>query len=222
MGITIHYHGILKDRSRLPELISSLKSASLQLDWPCDEINERVVGTLERLESQPDPQDPHTSFTITHLEPLDDRWRGVIIQPPGCETLYFTFNTAGHLIVFHAQFNSPPGTYWAQELLFCKTQFASPDIHIAVCNLLRLVEPFMSEWTVSDETGYFESGDRAEMERLMNQMSALIEHLGSELGREDLENILGQDVPGNIEVAKKISEIPPVWRESWGDTAHEN
>jgi len=40
-----------------------------------------------------------------------------------------------------------------------KTQFAPVDIHLAVIELLKLIEPCFSDLTVVDEGEYFESGD---------------------------------------------------------------
>ena len=46
-----------------------------------------------------------------------------------------------------------------------KTQFAGPDVHIAVCALLRYVkERYAPDLWVEDESGYFETGDREDLE----------------------------------------------------------
>ena len=222
MGITIHYNGRIQDMARLPELSAKLKHACQALNWPYVEINERVVGFVERLYTEQDPEDEHTSYVRTETEPLDDRWQGLAIHPPECEALLITFNRAGNMLAYHAHFDSPPGTYWLQESMFCKTQFSSVDVHIEVCNLLRLVQPYMAEWEVFDEGNYWESGDRAELEGQLGHMAALIDHMSSELGHEALEDVLGRKVGGKIEVGKEIAEKPPVWRQHWGDSAHEN
>ena len=222
MGITIHYHGHLQDRAQLPELVSQLKTACRKLGWPCEEINERLVGSVERLVEEPDPQDENTSSFVSVTEALDDRWQGLVIQPPECEPLFFTFNRAGKLAVYDALFNSPPGTYSVSEILFCKTQFSSADIHIAVCELLRLAQPFMAAWQVSDEGGYWESGDRQELEKRLGAMSELIQRMASEAGRKKLEEILGQEIEGEVEIGKPITHRSPLWREHRGDTTGEN
>jgi hypothetical protein len=222
MGITIHYKGNLTDPRQLPELTTRIKAACRQLDWQYDEINERVAGVLERLGSEPDPEDETTSFMVIDREPLDDHWRGLVIYPPGWENLYLTFNRSGRLVVYHSQFGSSPGTYWLEDPLSCKTQFSSPDIHISVCNLLRLAESFMAEWEVQDEGQYWEGGDPTKLARLFSELDELISHLTGETGRKDLEKILGRELSGKVEKGKTIGEIPPIWREHWGDSAQEN
>lgn len=215
MGITIHYSGRINNLVQLPELVGQLKAACREVGWPFQEINERVVGVVEI---------PHyeSGSVTTDRQPLDDRWQGLAIAPPGCDTLYLAFSRAGQLVVYHAWFDSPPGTYWLQETMYCKTQFSTPDIHIAVCNILRIVQPYMAEWKVCDEGNYWESGDCAELEEQMKTTADFINHIASETGRAELEEISGEEIKGNIEIGKWIVEIPPVWREHWGESAQEN
>jgi hypothetical protein len=50
-----------------------------------------------------------------------------------------------------------------------KTQFAGPDVHIAVCDLLRHVkERYAPDLHVKDDSGYFVDGDR---EKLLGQLA---------------------------------------------------
>ncbi len=222
MGITIHYHGRIKDMARLPELASELKAACHASDWPYLEINERIIGTAERLRCVPDPQEENTFHVVTDVEPVDDRWQGLAIQPPGCETLYLAFNREGQLVVYDARFNSSPGAYQVTTLMFCKTQFGLPETHMAICGLLRLAQPYMAEWEVEDEGNYWESGDEEELRKRLGQMGDIIQQLAGEAGRETLEEILGENIEGRIEVGKWITTMSPIWRKDWGSSAHEN
>jgi hypothetical protein len=179
------------------------------------------VGKVERLYSEPDPDNDDISYVVSETEPVDDRWQGLVIHPPDTDTLFFTFNRQGTLIVYHSDFHSPPGHYWLQDYLFCTTQFSSAEVHIAVCELLRVAEPYM-DWQVLDEGEYWESGSREVLEARLEQLNTIIDHLTSPEGRQELEEIIGEEIEGDIDVGKEIKEVRPIWREHWSDSAQEN
>jgi hypothetical protein len=109
-----------------------------------------------------------------------------------------------------------------RELLSIKTQFSTPEIHVAVCGLLRLVERHAAEWVVLDEGGYWESGDPDELAARMEGLNAALDMLSGAAGREWLGEILDQDLPGPIEIGKEVNRRLPRWRQEWGDNAGEN
>lgn len=223
MGITIYYRGQLRDPASLPQLIQELQLACQQLDWPCQVIDERVIGTAEHRAYHRDPEDDTVHVTVETV-PLDDRWRGVVVQPPGCETLWLTFNRSGQLIVYDVPWEEQetPGRYHAWEHLGVKTQFATPEVHIAVCSLLRLVERYASRLEVIDEGGYWESGDGEELAERMERLNAALAMLASDEGLEMLEELLGEEIEGPVEIGKRVEQPSPLWRQDWGISAEEN
>jgi hypothetical protein len=88
MGVTIFYSGNLKDPATLPQLVAELQLKCGQLDWPCHLVDERILGTVEYHTYHTDTDD--VVHTAVETEPIDDRWQGVIIQPPECESLFVT------------------------------------------------------------------------------------------------------------------------------------
>lgn len=226
MGVTIHYSGQLKDPANLSLLIPELQLACQRLGWPCQVIDERILGTAEydifREENE------HDVYVEIETKPVDDRWRGVIIQPPECETLWLTFNRSGQLIIYDTPFQAvdTPGRYHAREYLFCKTQFGTAETHIAICNLLRQVEPYMAEFEVSDEGHYWESGDREKLMAAMGYLDQLINMLANDERLEELERLLGIEIKGKdaIEIGKQLEQIIPPRRRrgDHGLSAHEN
>jgi hypothetical protein len=222
MGITIHYQGHINDMALLPDLVGELKAACRRAAWPYQEINERIIGIAEWPRCVPGSEDENTFYVVTDVKPVDDRWQGLAILPPECETLYLTFNRVGRLIVYDTRFNAAPGTYLVNKFLSCKTQFSSPETHIVVCNLLRLAQPYMAEWHVDDEGNYWESGDEQDLRNRWAEMDEIIQRLGSGELNQELGDILGEKFDGKIEIGKQIDPPPPLWRKDWGQSAHEN
>jgi hypothetical protein len=223
MGITIHYRGQLQDPASLPQLTQELQLACGRLGWPYQVIDERVVGTAEHHKYHHDP-DGETIRVTVETTPLDDRWQGVVIQPPDCDTLWLTFNRSGQLILYDAPLEEreKPGRYHAGDHLWVKTQFSTPDIHIAVCSLLRLVEGYASHLEVIDEGDYWESGDRETLVARMEQLNAALTMLSSQAGLGLLGEMLGHEVEGEIEIGKQVTQPMPLWRRDWGVSAEEN
>jgi hypothetical protein len=223
MGITIHYHGRLQDPASLAQLGQEIQLACGRLGWPYHLIDERVLGVGEYVVYHEEPGED-TIFTEVETAPLEDRWRGVAVQPPGCETLWLTFSRGGQLVVYDAPWEEPetPGRYWVRELLSVKTQFSTPEIHVAVCGLLRLVERHAAQLEVLDEGGYWESGDQAELAARMEGLNAALDMLSGAAGREWLGEILDQDLQGPLELGKEVKRLLPLWRQDWGSSAGEN
>ena len=223
MGITIHYQGRLSDPKRLPDLIAAIQQTCRTLDWPYVNVDERIIGTAEVLviHSGDDEEEIRWSYD-TH--PVDDRWRGVIVSPPACEPLWLTFNRSGQMIVYDANDTSfsTPGHYLARDMLFTKTQFGTAETHIAVCDLLRLAEQHGVELEVTDEGGYWESNDVEQLQQRMGFLNSAQDMMRGEAGREVLEEILGTEIEGEIEVGKTIERPLPDWRRDWGISAGEN
>lgn len=58
-------------------------------------------------------------------------------------------------------FGSPSFIDEGRRYNWTKTQFAGPDVHIAVCELLRSVkERYAPDLEILDDSGYYETGDR--------------------------------------------------------------
>jgi len=68
---------------------------------------------------------------------------------------------------------------------YCKTQFAGCEIHILICALLRLIEPFFANLQVYDEAEYWETGDRSILETHLEKVFEMIEEAKNENGKLD-------------------------------------
>jgi hypothetical protein len=229
MGITLFYRGALRDTGDLPQLTALLQSACARLVWPCRLVDERILGTGEHFTStEVESADGIPTHTLeVHPVPVDDHVRGVVISPPGCETLHLTFGRAGRLITYSAApyGEQTPGRYGLiNEHLFTKTQFSSPEVHIQVCDLLRIVEPFMAEWEVSDEGNYWGTWGELALRETWARYSAALAALSDPAAMQQLLKEAGFDIEITEppEVGKRLSVAQPLWRQEWGISAGEN
>jgi hypothetical protein len=205
MGVTIHYQGRLQDPTTVAQLVAKLQLACRKFKWPYRLIDERILGTAEYMVDWQNQ--------VIETKPIDDRWRGLFIDPPECETLCLTFNRSGQLVVYEPPFarSSEPGRYAVREHLWCKTQFGPLEAHIQVCALLRLVEPYMAEFEVLDEGGYWESNDQEELAAALGQINQMLGLLAAHFE------------PGEVEIGKKFETPFPAWRQAdRGISANEN
>ncbi len=228
MGICIYYQGQLRDPAQLSQLVIELRKVCASLQWPCHEVDERILGVGERLKLVPLETDDGIPTDTAEVveEPVDDHWRGLVIHPPGCELLYLTFNRQGRLVVYRNAWSDrlAVGRYGIWEHLSIKTQFSSPETHIRVCELLRLVERYASEWEVFDDGGYWETGDYEALRAQWARYQAIFDALSDPQVIQAMLKKAGLDVEVSEppEVGKVIQDPLPFWREEWGVSAGEN
>ena len=85
--------------------------------------------------------------------------------------------------------NADPFRFEVDEELFiqeyCKTQFAPPEVHVKIVDLLRRLEPHFDVLSVIDEGEYFETSDFDLLTEMMdNCFRALDEHLSQNPGSQ--------------------------------------
>ncbi len=226
MGVTIHYRGQLRNPTDLPEIVRIIKAQADQLGWRYHLVDERILGIGERdaaVEIESDDGIP-TFTSHTTEEPLDDRWRGIVVYPPQCEWLFLTFNRQGLLINYGLASSDEIARYGIYETQFCKTQFGSVQTHIAVCQMLRSVAPYASEWYVSDEGGYYETGDVTELENRRGVIEGALQRLSDSEDLKELLDEAGVHVNGapTGEVGKVIEVKAPAWRTTWSEEHSES
>ena len=72
----------------------------------------------------------------------------------------------------------PSGNFLEQGLRYnwTKTQFAGPEVHVAVCALLRHVkERYAPDLQVTDDTRYFEDGDHAKLQGAFAHLDRVVD-----------------------------------------------
>jgi len=150
MGITIHYRGRLADLARAEDFEDRL------LDLALD------IGGLARMwRTVPD-------------EAPARKVRGIILNlAPGQEPVSLLLSAEGWLIGMAHIGDAGCGRLTGPPWCFTKTQFGPLEGHVALVELLAaLRREFLPDLEVTDEGGYWETRDLAELARRM----ALIQH----------------------------------------------
>lgn len=206
MGITIHYHGTLDDPRVLPEMLIAMRHFCFKRGWKYIDVDDRIIGTVERWI----PGDGEEIQTAE--SPIDDTLRGVIIQPhPKSESVWLTFNQHGELCFYHGE--EKAGQYWEQRGGFTKTQFAPMDTHIAICELLHLLQDhYFPSLDVSDEGEYWETRDPAKLAQNLGMLDRLMDSLSQRLDDKGISHERG----------KSIDIRDPEWKRDHGTSAGKN
>lgn len=128
MGLTIHYRGQLKSPDLIRPLSDELADIAKSLGWKTQHLDGDLIReNTARL--------VHTKkgATITGYLPI----RGISLSPgKGCEGIDFFFDHEGYLTspLAVALPRSSPDDH---PFLWVKTQFAKPDVHMAIVKLSK-------------------------------------------------------------------------------------
>lgn len=85
---------------------------------------------------------------------------GLLLSPhPACDPLRFEFDD----------------DFYIQE--FVKTQFAGPQIHITIIELLRRIQPFFDLLKITDEGDYWDASDESVLEQHIDRCNEVLRDL---------------------------------------------
>jgi len=171
MGITIHYRGRLADLSRIEDFEDRV------LDFVLE------VGGLARIWRTFDEQWPARMVRglIVHLAPGQDSM-SLLVSPEGWLIGLIDIESAER-----GELTEPP---WC----FVKTQFGPIEGHVAVVEMLRaLKKEFIPELEVSDESGYWETSNIAELAKKHGFLGKAIEGLAEGLPQSNLSHEAAED-----------------------------
>lgn len=196
MGIAIDYQGSLDEPEKVSSFIADMQLRCQKLGWPCVEVNERIIGRayyyLGSEEAESEQAGMSTMSVAMGEKQVEDRIRGVRIQPPETETFVLTFNRDGKLVDYFAlpgkMVNKPgpggysfisytrePGYYIEHDYRSVKTT-GRVEAHVLIVALLQYIQArYMSNLVVQDDAGYWESGDLEKLFKEHALMTALID-----------------------------------------------
>lgn len=183
MGVSVHFSGVV-DRARISALRDELAdiSGSVGFDEPV------MVDDLEK------------------------GLRGIILRPKSeMESIPFLFDSQGRL---HSLGDLLAGWDDVTAILTVsvKTQFASCAEHIWLVELLRYVKrKYMPSLAVTDEGGYWESGDVEELKRRMALLDRMIDEFGSVLENAFMDSVVDRDDPQAL--ADFVERVARAFRE---------
>src|SRR5438445_5387950 len=159
MGVSIAYRGRLADLTRIEDFEDRLLDLALE-----------VGGQAQIWRSHAD-QDPQRTL------------RGVILNlAPGLESTSLLLSPEGWLIGLADIHDAEEGRLTEPPWCFTKTQFGPLEGHVALVEMLAaLKREFLPGLEVSDEGGYWESRDLAELARRRSTVQQASEGLAEGL-----------------------------------------
>lgn len=176
MGVSIHYSGALDDVSRICDLQHELVDIAGSMGWGHHVFDDDWSVA------------PNATLSVSgkgaeikgHLG-----LKGVHIFPPGkSEPLTFLFSADGCLRSLLGMINAGDDEQSdaASKIVSVKTQFVDSSVHIWITGLLKyLKRKYISDLRVEDEGGYWESGDRVELEARLKFLQDKIDQLATGL-----------------------------------------
>lgn len=180
MGVTIHFHGALDDPAQLDAALAMLREECERRGWPYRALDFGARGPHETctFRQVPGPLPDWTDvITETEIAELDTRWRGLSIEPhPDCESLLMMFDEHdARLMLLTTVGDTNSVSYY----MSVKTQFAPPEIHVAICEVLhRMQDEFGREkLIVHDESGYFQTRNMAALLKMRDDIEAAMNDL---------------------------------------------
>jgi hypothetical protein len=164
-GVTIHFDGTASSDDVVGRILKTACDRAAALKWDCRPASPESLR-----------DDPVTLSMLRELGSGDDlaSVRGVVINPhPMSEPLTLAFTKS------------------LQTKNFIKTQFAGPDVHIQVVELLAELRPLFTALNVRDESGYWDKRDRAALERAMEAVDVFVAEAKKTKGAQGPQKIAG-------------------------------
>lgn len=126
---------------------------------------------------------------------VDTEQKGIFIDlHPKCETLCFVFDLKTLELINYYTFDDDPGVYHGSGGLCCKTQFAGFEAHKTVCKLIKAASKYIDYSNVDDESGYYDSEDDGDAERMFVAMDKGIREFAQAL----------KDMGANVTIGPEI------------------
>jgi hypothetical protein len=129
-----------------------------------------------------------------------DRIKGITVNAPESEPLWFTFTPDGKTCdVANLQYSDPSEKYYS--LCHTKTQYAGPEVHMTLVKMLRYMsDKYYSEIEMCDEGEYWETGNEENLRRIFGNYTQAINMFTAML--DNMERIPGEtaeSLAGRIE-----------------------
>jgi len=169
MGISIHYRGKLSDIKKAKAISQDLTDIAHQMNWP--------LVSLE---------DDESSFWF------DTQLTGVALSVhPKCETFFLGFDENGNLYHPINVMLISEGYIKPEEVsVFVKTQFAEPETHLWIIGVLKYIQMhYIPDLQVTDEAGYWETGDVEILEENMGTIDVKTEMMSRVLASINVGDI---------------------------------
>jgi len=194
MGLSVHYRGSLTDKKQIHNFIHELEDIAKSVNW-----EYRILD--EDWSRPPDARLAHNSAGQAVIEG-ELGLKGIILSMhKDCESLNLCFKASGELASPLQIALSADEDYLGQpEWVSVKTQFAGPDVHVALVKLLRYLKgKYLHDLEVDDESGYWDTGDYNAIVKNISLINRAIDAISNQLENSDAET--EDDIIAQIEKA---------------------
>lgn len=190
MGLSIHYRGKIKEYAAIITMVEELIDICRTLDWKY-KVFEIEISSQKNYETNPQ------SFSVNDL-------KGLSIIPTKCEPVCLTFlpnlHLASPLKLLTGRSDSED---LEMEWVSTKTQFAGPEVHMAVLKLLDYIrKKYFSNFELVDEGDYWNTWDENRLKKQFSRYEILLDTVAAALEEIRLSEA---DTPDSI--IKKIEEV---------------
>lgn len=165
MGLSFYYTGRLRQDASVSDLIEEVLDISKILNWEYHLFDTDL---------------PEQGLVNGRV---NGRLYGISFSPEGSEPVFLTFLSNRRLCSpvslweFKAPVDEVPDDAY---LIFTKTQYAGPNAHMAIINVLRHIgKKYLAEINVTDEGHYWETRDEDLLRNTFNRYTNLIDSFSS-------------------------------------------
>lgn len=180
MSVTIRYHGSLGTLDRIEEMQEDFLDIAITNQWP-SEIVDGAYSSLRREEAKGRAGLAAKASGVSTLSPPLTLKGIKLIVHPQTDPLWFTFDPEGALTrlgyyaVDHygAKLGAQPTRRFEfvhQSQASIQTSVGGVELHQTVIRLLEyLKKRYVPDLQISDDSGYWENRDEANLRRLMDR-----------------------------------------------------
>jgi len=168
MGLSIHYSGTFNKKASLSGMIEEVKDIAEIYKWKYTIYEEQfLLNSLGK-------------------DTYNKKNYGISFTPPECETISLSFLSNGKMSCSSRLKYYGSSTKKTEKqyltMLSVKTQYAGIDIHKLVIHLLKyLSKKYFSDFKMSDEGKYWETGNEKLLQKKFNQYNTLLDDVSFSL-----------------------------------------
>ena len=194
MGLSFHYNGTFNKNAHLSDLITEVKEVCETFKWKFEIYRKEF------------PMDAGKNSSYA------GEIYGISFTPPECETVDISFLSNYKMSNFiNLKFYGFSDNQQDKEYLYmlsAKTQYAGINVHKIIIELFRHLKKqnYFSDFNLTDEGEYWETGDEKLLEIKFKRLGSLIDSFSLALQSVPIEE--KESLVDSIErISKKINDI---------------
>ena len=188
MGLSIHYKGRFIQDEKLENLIDEVQDIAKNYDWHYTIFEY--------------------SFDKFFYETKINELFGILLSPPNCEPVQFTFDKNRDMVnlEFMLLFKEDENDFGFKKSLFTKTQYAGIEIHKKIIHIFKYIsEKYLDDFEMTDEGHYWETNDEKVLQNQFDIYTKFTDMI--ELGLQSIPLLEDETIEEYVvRVVKKIEE----------------